>query len=93
MRQPFKSLLLVALFLIVQFGALAHGIEHALEPAHDDDTVCELCLAYTPLGAGIVGSLPAWQAPDLAPDFEAPIPVASPASFRAIYQSRAPPPR
>lgn len=91
MRHAIKHALLVVLFLLAQFGALAHGIEHALEPAHDDETVCELCLAYTPLGAGIVGSLPAWQAPLLAPVFDSVIPAAPAAAFRATYRSRAPP--
>lgn len=91
MFHAFRLLLLAALFLFVQIGAQAHGIEHPLEPAHDDETVCELCLAYTPLGAGIVGSLPAWQATILVADFNAPIPPASPAAFRATYRSRAPP--
>jgi len=90
-RHAIKHALLVVLFLLAQFGALAHGVKHALEPAHDAETVCELCLAYTPLGAGIVGSLPAWQAPMFAPVFNASIPLASPAAFRATYQSRAPP--
>lgn len=91
MRYAIRHLLLVTLFLFVQSGALAHGVEHALEPAHDDAPVCELCIAYTPLGAGIIGSLPIWQAPELIPNFEAPIPAASPAAFRATYRSRAPP--
>ncbi len=91
MRHVFRHLLLVALFLFVQFAALAHAVEHAIEPARDDAPVCELCIAYTPLSAGIVGSLPAWQAPELVPAFEATIPVVSHAAFRAIYQSRAPP--
>ena len=91
MRHLFRHLLLVALFLFVQFAALAHGVEHAIEPAHDNAPVCELCIAYTPLGAGIVGSLPAWHAPELVPAFEAPIPAVSPTAFRATYQSRAPP--
>jgi hypothetical protein len=83
--------LLAALLLFIQYGALAHGVEHAVEPAHDDETVCELCLAYAPLGAGLVGSLPAWQAPLPALVRNAPIPAASPAAFRPTYQSRAPP--
>ena len=91
MRHAIKHALLVVLFLLAQFGALVHGVEHVLEPGHEEVPACELCIAYNPLGAGIVGSLPAWQAADLAPAFEAPIPVASPAPFRATYQSRAPP--
>jgi len=83
--------LLAALVLFIQFGALAHGVEHSLEPAQEDVPVCELCLAYNSLGTGIVGSLPAWLAPMHAPVFNAPIPLASPAAFRATYQSRGPP--
>ena len=91
MLHAIKHALLVVLFLLAQLGALAHGVQHAIEPAHNDGPVCELCLAYTSLGAGIVGSLPTWHAPMLAPIFNAPIPLASPVAFRATYQSRAPP--
>ena len=83
--------LLLLLFLFVQIGGLVHGVQHALEPADNDEPMCELCLAYTPLGAGIVGSLPTWQATMPVPAVPAPLPVASPAAFRATYQSRAPP--
>ena len=82
---------LAALVLFIQYSALAHGVEHVLEPAHHDEPVCELCLAHAPLGAGIVGSLPAWQAPPSADAFDAPVQAASPCCFRATYQSRAPP--
>ncbi len=83
--------LLMAMFLIVQFAALAHGVEHGLEPAQDDAPICELCLAYNPLGNGIVGSQPTWPELLFAADFNAPLPVASPCCFRPLYQSRAPP--
>jgi hypothetical protein len=82
---------LAALVLFVQYSALAHGVEHVLEPAHHDEPVCELCLAHTSLGAGIIGSLPAWQAPMHALVFNAPIPAASPCCVRPTYQSRSPP--
>jgi hypothetical protein len=91
MLHLFKPLLLAALFLFVQFAAQAHGVEHVLEPAHEEVPACELCIAYNPLGAGIVGSLPDWHAPMLGFVFNAQIPRTSPVAFRATYQSRAPP--
>ncbi len=90
MHHALRTLLLL-LFLFVQIGGLVHGVQHGGEPVGNDEPMCELCLAYTPLGAGIVGSLPTWQAPMSAPLFHAPLPVASPAAFRATYRSRAPP--
>jgi hypothetical protein len=91
MHHAIRHALLVVLFLLAQFAAQAHGVEHAFEPAHEEVPACELCIAYTPFGAGIIGSLPAWQAVDSAAVFEAPLPRVSPAAFRATYQSRAPP--
>lgn len=90
MRHALRTLLLL-LFLLVQIGGLVHGVQHALEPADNDGPMCELCLAYTPLGTGIVGNLPTWQATMPAPAFPALLPVASPTGFRATYRSRAPP--
>ena len=91
MRYAFRHLLLVALFLLAQAGALAHGVSHAPDQALDDEPVCEQCLAFAPIGAGILSELPDWHVATLLPDFEPPVPVASPTAFRATYQSRAPP--
>jgi hypothetical protein len=91
MRYAFRHLLLVALFLLAQAGALAHELGHALEQTQPDEPVCELCLAYAPMGAGVASTLPAWSAPASILVFDTPLPATSPTGFRPIYQSRAPP--
>lgn len=91
MHYAFRHLLLVALFLLAQAGALAHGLGHALDQAQPHEPVCEQCLAYAPMGAGAASTLPAWSAPASTPAFDTPFTAPSPTGFRPIYQSRAPP--
>jgi hypothetical protein len=94
MWSVFRHLLLVALFLLAQAGALAHGVSHFSH--HDDgvpggEPVCEQCLAYAPLGAGAASSIPVWQAPATRVEFDS-APLADfLTGFRPTYQSRAPP--
>ncbi len=85
-------LLLVLLFLFAQMGALAHGFSHVPDQAGGDEPVCELCLAYAPLGAAAaVGKLPPGSAPLVFLPATAVVVAVSPRGFRAIYRSRAPP--
>lgn len=91
MRHAFRHLLLLALFLLAQAGALAHGISHLHDQALGGEPVCEQCLAYAPMGAGAASTPPAWCAPASTLSFDMPLPAASPTGFRPIYQSRAPP--
>ena len=87
----FRYLLLLALFLLAQAGALAHELGHAIDQSHPDEPVCELCLAYAPMGAGVASSTPVWQVPASLPEFET-LPLTDyRAGFRPTYQSRAPP--
>ena len=83
--------LLVLLFLLAQAGALAHGFSHVQDQAGGDEPVCELCLAYAPLGAAAVGKpSPGFAPASFVPDVAAVV-AAAPGGFRAIYRSRAPP--
>lgn len=91
MRHAFRHLLLMLLFLLAQAGALAHELGHAFDPAQPHEPLCELCLAYAPMGAGAASTLPVWSAPASIPVFDTPLPATSPTGFRPIYQSRAPP--
>jgi hypothetical protein len=83
--------LLILFLLLAQSGALAHGLSHVRDVDADHQHVCEQCLAYAPMGAGAVGTLPVWSAPTQGIFFDAAIPPASDARFLACYQSRAPP--
>jgi len=91
MRCAFRHLLLIFLFLFAQAGGLAHGVSHLHDQTLGDEPVCEQCLAFAPLGAGLTSTPVAWSAPSQAIPHDAPVPVASPCCFRRIYQSRAPP--
>lgn len=86
-----RILLLLALFLLAQAGALAHGVKHVPEQFHGDEPVCDLCLAYAPMGAGLASTAPAWSPPAQAIAFDGHVPRASPTAFRVFYRSRAPP--
>ncbi len=87
----FRYLLLLALFLFTQAGALAHELGHALDQAQPDEAVCQQCLAYAPMGAGVASSSPVWQVQVLRVDFETPPSTDYRAGFRPTYRSRAPP--
>lgn len=94
MKRAFRHLLLLWLFVIAQTGALAHGISHFSPHDHaapGGEPVCELCLAYAPLGAGAPPSAQLWQAPTAVFSFAATLVVVSTSGFRPAYQSRAPP--
>lgn len=94
MRAMLRRLFLVFLFLLVQAGALAHGLGHATWHGHeglDHERVCALCLAFSHVGTGMAGALPAWGAPAAAFHFHAAEPAAAFFSFRSLYLSRAPP--
>jgi hypothetical protein len=91
MRYVIRHLLLVALFLLAQAGALAHELGHTLDQAQPDKTVCAQCLAYAPIGAGVASPVPVWYAPVSLLEFDSPPPATSHTGFRPIYQSRAPP--
>lgn len=91
MPRGLRHFLLALLFLLAQAGALAHGYTHFPEQTTGDEPVCEQCLAYAPMGAGVSGTPPTWSAPTQTIAFDIAVPAASPAVFRALYQSRAPP--
>lgn len=92
-----RHFLLVLLFLLSQAGALAHGIGHHSDYAHHDhdgpehEPVCELCLAFAPLGAGMAGVPPAWSPPEPAPFVDAAVPASQLSAFQPTYLSRGPP--
>jgi hypothetical protein len=91
MLHPFRHWLLILFLLLAQSGALAHGLSHVRDVDGDHQHVCEQCLAYAPMGAGAVGTLPVWSVPTQGISFDAAIPPVSDARFLACYQSRAPP--
>lgn len=91
MGSAIRHLLLVVLLLLTQAAALTHGVSHLPDQMHDDEPVCEQCLAYAPISAGLLSEWPNWHVETRTPVFERPVPVATPTVFRAIYQSRAPP--
>lgn len=92
-----RRVLLVLLFLLVQAGALAHGIGHLSgHHPHDGDgthhePVCELCLAFAAMGAGMASVPTVWLPPE--PVFVAGVgvPVSFPTRFQPAYRSRGPP--
>lgn len=86
-----RHLLLVVLFLFVQAGALAHGVSHLGDGVPDGEPVCEQCLAYASMGAGVASSLSNWLAPVAHIEFKSTPPADFLTGFRQIYQSRAPP--
>ena len=90
-------LLVLGLFLFAQIGAQVHAGSHH-EHHHETpsegsgtELVCEQCLAYSPLGAGVINTLPNWHVsmPQLA--FETTLRTDYLNRFRQNYQSRAPP--
>lgn len=86
-----RILLLLALFLLAQAGALAHGVKHVPEQFHGDEPACDLCLAYAPMGAGLASTASAWSPPAQNLIFDAVIPTPPDTGFRPSYRSRAPP--
>lgn len=92
-----RRLVLVLLFLLAQAGALAHGIGHSSHHHADDqdgadhEPVCELCLAFAPVGAGMASAPPAWLPPASIPLFDVVVPAAWPTAFQASYRNRGPP--
>jgi hypothetical protein len=83
---------LLALFLLLaQAGALAHGIHHFPDRHDGHEPVCEQCLAYAAMGAGLASTPPAWSAPTQGLPHDDAVPPASPTFFRPGYRSRAPP--
>lgn len=92
-----RRCLLVLLFLLAQAGTLAHGIGHFSDRhTHDDDgadhePVCELCLAFAPMGAGMASVPPVWTPPESIPLFDAAVPAASPSVFQTACRNRGPP--
>ncbi|MEW6677962.1 MAG: hypothetical protein AB1421_08575 [Pseudomonadota bacterium] len=92
-----RRLLLVLFFLLAQAGALAHGIGHGGGPAgHDDagldpEVVCELCLAFAPMGSGLAGQQIAWSGFEPAPFAGAAGPGPLRATFPITTRSRDPP--
>ncbi len=86
-----RRLLLVLFLLFAQTGALAHGVSHILDQAIDHEPVCEQCLAFAPMGAGVASTPLSWVQPTATISFDAAVPAASPTGFRPGYQSRAPP--
>ncbi len=86
---------LLALFMLfAQAGALAHGVSHLGPHDHDapgGDPVCEQCLVYTPMGAGLLSNPLLWQATVATGLIITPPLVAFIFGFRPTYQSRAPP--
>lgn len=92
-----RRLILALLFLLAQAGALAHGIGHFSHHHADDqdgadhEPVCELCLAFAPVGAGMAGTPAAWAPPEPVPFVDAAVPASLLSSFRPTYRSRAPP--
>jgi hypothetical protein len=90
----FRRLLLILLLVVAQAGAQAHAISHLAETHHDqaphDEPVCEQCLAYGQVGAGLPSvSQPLPEPAPFIPTAVAPTGVATPPSTPA-YQSRAP---
>jgi len=86
-----RHLLLIVLFLLAQAGALVHGAAHLPEQIPGDEPVCELCLAYAPMGAGVASTPLVWSTTTHVNSFDVAVPAASPIGFQPIYQSRAPP--
>ena len=92
-----RRLLLVLFFLLAQAGALAHGIGHSSHsPADDQDgadhePVCELCLAFAPVGTGMAGTQVAWAPPEPVPFVDKVEPAPLIECFRPTYRSRDPP--
>lgn len=92
-----RRIVLVLLFLLAQAAALAHGIGHF--PGHlpnDQDgtghePVCELCLAFTPMGAGMASVPPVWLPPESASLWDEAVSAASPTVFHTAYRNRGPP--
>lgn len=97
MSRGIQHLLFALLFLLTQAGALAHGIGHFSDRhAHDDngsehEPVCELCLAFAPVGAGMAGTPLALAPPESVPHFDVAVPAASPTVFQTSYRNRGPP--
>jgi len=92
-----RRFVLAFLFLLVQAGAMAHGISH-LSDHHSRDQngaghnpVCEFCLAFSPMGAGMASTPPVWTPPDAILLFHVASPVAPPPVFQATYRNRGPP--
>lgn len=92
-----RRIVLVLLFLLAQAAALAHGIGHfAGHLPHDKggtghEPVCELCLAFAPLGAGMASTPPAWLPPVSVFLCDGAVPAASPTVFQTAYRNRGPP--
>lgn len=57
---------LVFLFLFLQGLVLVHGLEHGIEPEHQD-SACHLCLAGHGLGHAVAGAAFALILPPAAP--------------------------
>jgi len=97
MRHGIRHLLLVLFFLVVQAGALAHGVSHLTKhQTHDQngpghEPVCELCLAFSPLGAGMASTPLVWIPPESNLLFQLAPSVAPPPVFQATYRNRGPP--
>lgn len=99
-RAALPRVLLACCLVWAQHAALAHALEHQDDgggphpPAHHETGVaCDLCLAYVPLGAGVVPEavaalrVKAGAPPTLA----AAVPVSFGDARRHAYLSRAPP--
>lgn len=91
MSRALRHCLLAILFLLAQAGALVHGYTHFPDQTTGDEPVCEQCLAYAPMGAGVSSTPQTWSAPTQTTPSDEAVPAASPAVFQALYQSRAPP--
>jgi hypothetical protein len=102
LSRHFVLLVLLALLtVVVQQGALLHGLSHGLEPRSSqlrdhggapDHSVCEECLAYAAVGAALPSAA---DLPNLA--YDPPLPPPPPAAGVAtaapfVYRARAPPP-
>jgi MFS-type transporter involved in bile tolerance (Atg22 family) len=90
-NSPLRLLLLALFLLLVQTGALTHGVSHILDQHHADDPVCEQCLAFAAVGAGLASTPLKWTPPTQNFSFDILVPPAPPSVFRPLYQSRAPP--
>ncbi|HEX5127328.1 MAG TPA: hypothetical protein VFW00_11355 [Rhodocyclaceae bacterium] len=97
-RTRYFIVCLASLFLLTQQGAILHELSHIPEeirqsqqkvPAHTD--VCELCLAYAAIGAGLLPSIPLIAASDVAIVYVAEAQSSVISQPLLAYLSRAPP--
>lgn len=91
-RLAFARSLLLALFLLLaQAGAVGHGVSHILDQVTGAEPVCELCLGFAPLAAGMTSPALAWTASTQLIAHDTPVPAAAPVLARLAFRSRAPP--